>query len=62
MRFILVNERVPCPRSFCVMCNQPVGTSYLRELGTELVYCEYGCYTANSESAVLRLGNRAMAS
>ena len=57
MRFILVNGRMPCSRSLCVMCGRPVGTSYLREFGTELVYCEYGCYAAHCESAAMLLVN-----
>ena len=62
MRFILVNGRIPHPRCSCVMCDQPVGTNYLREFGTDLIYCDYDCYEAHCESAVLLLGNRAMAS
>jgi hypothetical protein len=62
MRFILVNGRTPRPRSLCVMCVHPVGTTYLREVGTQLIYCDHDCYAAHCESAVLLLDNRATAS
>jgi hypothetical protein len=62
MRFILVNGRTPRPRSLCVMCVQPVGTNYLREVGTQLVYCDHDCYAAHCESADLLLDHQAAAS
>jgi hypothetical protein len=62
MRFIMVNGRIPRPRSLCVMCNLPVGTSYLREVGTHLIYCDRDCYSAHCENAVLLIDNQAMAS
>jgi hypothetical protein len=62
MRFILVNGRKPRSRSFCVLCNQPVGANYLREVGTHLIYCDHDCYAAHCENAVMLLDNQAMAS
>jgi hypothetical protein len=62
VRFILVNGRTPRPRSLCAMCNQPVGTNYLREFGTQLVYCDQNCYAAHCMGATLLLNNRAIAS
>lgn len=62
MRFILVNGRTPRPRPFCVMCDQPVGTTYLREFGTHLIYCDQHCYAAHCNGAVLLLDSRAIAS
>ncbi len=62
MRFILVNGRSPRPRSLCVMCDQPVGASYLREIGTLLVYCDHNCYAAYCKSAVPLPENQARAS
>jgi hypothetical protein len=55
MRFILVNGRTPCPQSFCVLCCEPIGTSYLREIGTRLSYCDHNCYADHCRSAVLVL-------
>ena len=62
MRFILVNGRTPRPQSFCVMCDQPIERSYLREIGTHLIYCDHDCYADHCESAFLLLENRARAS
>jgi hypothetical protein len=59
VRFILVHGRTPRSRSLCVMCDQPVGMNYLREVGTRLIYCDYDCYAAHCESAVLLLDSEA---
>ena len=61
VRFILVNGRTPHPRSLCVMCERQVGTNYLREFGTHLIYCDHACYADHCNSAVLLLENRARA-
>jgi hypothetical protein len=62
VRFILVNGRTPRPQTFCVMCDQPIEKSYLREIGTHLIYCDHDCYADHCESAFLLLENRARAS
>jgi hypothetical protein len=59
VRFILVNGRSPRGRFSCVMCDQTVGASYLREIGTLLVYCDHNCYATHCKSAVQLLENRA---
>jgi hypothetical protein len=62
VRFILVNGRMPRPRSLCVMCDHSVEAHYLREFATHLIYCDQNCYEAHCRCAVLLLDNRAMAS
>ncbi|MEA2892472.1 MAG: hypothetical protein QOI05_3265 [Bradyrhizobium sp.] len=62
MRFILVNGRTPRPRAFCVMCDRPIAKSYLREIGTHLIYCDHNCYADHCQSAFLLLENQAKAS
>jgi hypothetical protein len=62
MRFVLVNGRTPSRQSFCVLCCEPIGTSYLREIGTQLPYCDHHCYADHCKTAVLALENRARAS
>ena len=62
VRFILVNGRTPHPRSLCVMCEWQVGTNYLREFGTHLIYCDQDCYAAHCKGAVLLLDEHAIAS
>jgi len=62
VRFILVNGRMPRLRSLCVMCEQPVRASYLREFETHLIYCDHDCYAAHCSGPILLLENRAIAS
>jgi hypothetical protein len=62
MRFVLVNGRSPQRRSFCVMCDQPIAASYLREIGTHLTYCNHDCYADHCKSAILLLENQARGS
>lgn len=62
VRFIMVNGRTPRPQSFCLMCDQPIGAGYLREIGTHLVYCDHDCYADHCNSAVRLLEHRARAS
>jgi hypothetical protein len=59
MRFVLVNGRSPCRRSFCAACEGPIGGRYLREVGTYLIYCDHNCYADHCSSAVVLLERRA---
>jgi hypothetical protein len=62
MRFVLVNGRRPCKQPSCVLCGEPIGASYLREIGTRLFYCDHDCYADHCNSAVLALANFTRAS
>jgi hypothetical protein len=44
MNFVLVNGRIPCRNSACALCGESISNSYLRELGTQLYYCDHECY------------------
>jgi len=44
MKFVLVNGRSPKPQSFCALCCESIGESYLREIATRLSYCNHKCY------------------
>ena len=61
MNFILVNGRTPCKESFCALCGERIGASYLREIGTQLCYCDHDCYADHCNSAVMALANRTTA-
>jgi hypothetical protein len=52
MKFVLVNGRTPCPQSFCALCCEPIGESYLREIATRLSYCGPKCYLDQRTRAV----------
>jgi hypothetical protein len=62
MRFVLVNERSPRREAFCVSCEEPIQAGYLREIGTQLTYCNHNCYEDHCRSAFHALEGRARAS
>jgi hypothetical protein len=62
MKFILVNGRTPSPPSFCALCCEPIGQSYLRETATRLSYCDHGCYVDHYKMLFLALEHHARAS
>jgi hypothetical protein len=62
MRFILVNGRTPRRRSFCALCWEPIGMSYLREIETRLSYCDDKCYAEHCVGAALAIESHARAS
>jgi hypothetical protein len=51
MKFILVNGRTPRSLSSCVLCLEPIGETYLREIATRLPYCDYQCYRGQRKMA-----------
>ena len=62
MRFVLVNGRTPCRQTYCVLCCEPIGANYLREIGTRLSYCDHDCYADHRKSAVMALASFAKVS
>jgi len=62
MRFVLVNGRTPRTQSLCTLCCEPIGESYLRDIGTQLPYCDHTCYVDHCKAPVLALQYHAMAS
>ena len=62
MKFVLVNGRTPRPKSFCALCSEPIGESYLRALTTRLSYCDHKCYAGHCKVPVLELQNYVRAS
>jgi hypothetical protein len=62
MKFVLVNGRTPRPQSFCALCCEPIGASYLRELATRLSYCDHRCYFGRCRVAAAAFQGQARAS
>ena len=62
LKFVLVNGRTPRPASFCALCCESIGESYVRELATRLFYCDHKCYLGHHKLAELALKERARAS
>ena len=62
MKFILVNGRSLRRESFCSLCCEPIGESYLRELTTRLSFCSYDCYLGHCKPVFSVLKEHARAS
>src|SRR5215471_790522 len=50
------------PETWCALCCEPIGESYLRELTTRLSYCSHECYLGHSKLAVSALTEQARTS
>jgi hypothetical protein len=58
MRCVLVNgARFKAP-TLCAHCSNKISASYVREIGTRIVYCDFRCYSAAVETSVGILGYR----
>jgi hypothetical protein len=62
MKFVVVNGRTPRQQTRCALCCEPIGKSYLRELTTQLSYCDHSCYVGHRKTATPALQKHAMAS
>jgi hypothetical protein len=62
MKFVLVNGRTPRPESFCALCCESIGESYLRDLSTRSSYCDHACYLGHCQLAASAPKQRARAS
>jgi hypothetical protein len=62
MKFVLVNGRTPRTQSFCALCCESIGESYLRDFATQLAYCNHKCYVDHCKGPVIALQYHAMAS
>ena len=47
MKFVLVNGRTPRTQSLCALCCESIGESYLRDIATQLPYCNHKCYVGH---------------
>jgi hypothetical protein len=54
MKFILINGRTPRVKSFCALCCEPIGETYLREIATRFSYCDDNCYVGHRKLASLK--------
>jgi hypothetical protein len=54
VKFILVNGRTPFRKTFCMHCCEPISGNYLRELRTQLPYCNYECFALHCDSVSLQ--------
>lgn len=59
MRFLMVNDRMPTADACCALCCEVITGSYVREIGTGLIYCDRGCYNGHVKMATLAIEKRA---
>ena len=62
MKFVLVNGRTPRTQSFCALCCESIGESYVRDIAAQLTYCNHKCYADQYKVPVFALQDHAMAS
>ena len=58
MKFVLVNGRTPRSQSACALCCKPIGETYLREIATQLSYCDHQCDLGHCKIAARRSTSR----
>jgi hypothetical protein len=61
MKYVLVNGRAPFGRFVCGACGKAIRDSYLREMSTQLYYCDPRCYSDHCNNAAVFLENRTRA-
>jgi hypothetical protein len=61
MRCIIVNGAQLKTETRCVHCGNKIGRTYLREIGSRLIYCDLTCYSLAVDSALLWLARRTWA-
>jgi hypothetical protein len=59
MKFVVVNGRTPSPQSFCALCCEPIGESYLRDITTRHAYCDHQCYVGHCNVTAAAIERRA---
>jgi hypothetical protein len=52
-RFILVNDRVPCPGASCALCCETIEPGYVRSPQTRLLYCDAQCLAGHEKMTTL---------
>ncbi len=58
MRCIIVNGANLKAGDCCAHCGNNIGESYIREIGTRQIYCDYRCYSGEVELPIIALGYR----
>ena len=62
MKFVLVKDRTPRRQSVFALCCESIGESYLRDIATQLAYCNHECYVHHCKRPVPAFQYHAMAS
>ena len=52
IRFVVVNNRVPCTDQYCALCRDLIEKSYIRDPRTQLAYCDSECFPGLTHEVV----------
>ena len=55
MRCILVNDASLKTGAGCTHCRRAIAESYVREIGSKFLYCDFNCYQCATEIPMLNL-------
>ncbi len=55
MRCVIVNGAKLKAETCCAHCSNRIGEAYVREMGSQLIYCDYLCYSIAVGNAALAL-------
>jgi len=58
VRFVVVNNRIPCSDQRCALCGCPFEKGYVRDLETRLPCCDTQCFEVRAHEIVRVLRNR----
>jgi hypothetical protein len=61
MRCVLVNAAKLKAPTLCAHCGHEISESYVREVGSRLIYCDFRCYSVAVQTASKALGYHAPA-
>lgn len=56
MRCVIVNGAKLKAQVCCARCGRAIGDSYIREIGSRRIYCDFHCYSGSLEISVLTRG------
>ena len=49
LRCILVNGAQLRSDAYCAACGERIGGSYVRQIGTRKIFCDFGCYQGRGD-------------
>jgi hypothetical protein len=58
IRFVVVNNRIPCTDEHCALCGGLIEKGYIRDSQTRLIYCDSECLAGGAHEAAAVVKNR----
>jgi hypothetical protein len=59
IRFVVVNNRIPCTDQYCALCRSLLEEGYVRDSQTRLIYCDSACFAGRTHEVVKNGGRKA---